>query len=749
MFRKLFYQVSILLVFVLGTSAFADLLNDPDLVIYYSFDEVTDIVADQSGNGIDGVVNGDVSADPAGVRNGAAKFEGTGGPTGLSFLDLNGPDVPSEYIPTKAITLAAWGKCENTGGDHAIFNARAADTTWIVHPEFRSSGQFRWLLRAAGGTTIFDVRAGEVTWDEWMHYCGTYDKSSGKTTLYINGEVVHEETVASPKDIAGDWGSGARVGYNIDNARPFTGLMDMLFLFKRALSQEEIPKVMKGEAYPYALSPSPEDGSYYPETWVTLGWSSGDFAASHDVYFGDNFEDVDNGAADTFRGNQPLDTTFYIAGFAGFAFPDGLVPGTTYYWRIDEVNEADPNSPWKGNIWSFTVPPKTAYDPIPADGAEFVDPNNLVLSWTPGYGGKQHTVYIGDDFDQVNNAEGGTSQGPTTYTAGTLELGKVYYWRVDEDDAANIYKGDIWSFTTPGAVGNPVPAKGAVDVKMTAILSWTAADSAASHEVYFGEDKDAVRNADKNSPEYKGSKTLGAESYDPGKLSWYADYYWRIDEIDNLGNTQKGPLWSFMTADFVSIDDFEDYNAGLNQIWYTWHDGLGYGTQDTPPYYAGNGTGSAVGDETTPSYCEEKNVHGGKQSMPVAYDNNKQGYAMYSEVEKTLSEARDWTDEDVDELSLWFRGVSSNDPEPLYIAVASTKGSPVVVVNDDPAATQTGAWTQWIIPLQTFTDQGIDLTDVDKLMIGMGTKGNLTTAGGAGKMYFDDIQLLRSVEPAE
>jgi hypothetical protein len=115
----------------------------------------------------------------------------------------------------------------------------------------------------------------------------------------------------------------------------------------------------------------------------------------------------------------------------------------------------------------------------------------------------------------------------------------------------------------------------------------------------------------------------------------------------------------------------------------------------------------------------------------------------------TLSGVRNWTDEGVSRLSLWFRGVSSNDPDPLYVAVANSTGTPVVVVNDDPAAAQVGAWTQWVIPLLTFADQGIDLTDVDKLMIGMGTKGNLTTAGGAGKMYFDDIQLLRSVEPAE
>jgi hypothetical protein len=239
-----------------------------------------------------------------------------------------------------------------------------------------------------------------------------------------------------------------------------------------------------------AYNPDPADGAYSTETYATLGWSPDSAAVSHDVYFGDNYDDVANGTADAFVGNQT--ENFLIVGFTGYPYPDGLVPGTTYYWRIDEVNEADPRSPWKGNIWSFTVPPTTAYNPIPADGAEFVDPNNLALSWTAGYGGKKHTVYIGDDFDQVSNAEGGTSQGPTTYAPDTLELGKVYYWRVDEDDATNIYKGDVWSFTTPGAVGNAVPANGAVDVKMTATLSWTAADSAASHEVYFGEDKDTM-----------------------------------------------------------------------------------------------------------------------------------------------------------------------------------------------------------------------------------------------------------------
>jgi hypothetical protein len=212
----------------------ADTGADPNLSIYYTFDEVSDIVADQSGKGHDGVVVGDVSAEVEGMIAGAAKFADAG------YLDLDGLNFTVEDIPTSAITLAAWIKCENTGDHHAIFNARASDQTWVVHPEARSNGEFRWLLRSYGSTTMFDIRAGTVTWDEWLHFAGTYDKATAKAALCINGELVEEMDVVTPDDIAGDWGLGARVGKNIDDARPLTGLMDEFRMYTRALSQEEI-----------------------------------------------------------------------------------------------------------------------------------------------------------------------------------------------------------------------------------------------------------------------------------------------------------------------------------------------------------------------------------------------------------------------------------------------------------------------------------------------------------------------------
>jgi hypothetical protein len=471
----------------------------------------------------------------------------------------------------------------------------------------------------------------------------------------------------------------------------------------------------------FSSGPSPANGAIIEDTWVNLGWRAGEFAVSHDMYLGDNFDDVDAGAEGTFIGNQA--GTFIVVGFPGFPYPEGLVPGTTYYWRIDEVNEAEPNSPWKGDVWSFSIPPKTAYNPNLADGAEFVA-TDATLSWTPGFGAKLHTVYMGTSFDEVNDAAGGLPQGVATYKPASLELEKVYYWRVDEFDAIETHKGDVWSFTTPGAVGNSQPANGAADVQMTATLSWTPADNAASHELYFGTDRDAVNNATTASTEYVGTKALGSESYDPGKLALYADYYWRVDEV-YPAETIKGLVWNFTTADFLLVDDFESYNdidppdPASNRIFEAWIDG--YGTTDN---------GALVGNEMPP-YAEQSIVHGGIQSMPYFYDNN----LKTSEATLTLVSRRDWTEEGVTKLSLWFSGASANAAERMFVVLGNA-----VVYHDDDAVTQIARWTEWVIDLQAFA--GVDLTNVNSITIGFGTK-NSPAAGGAGTMYFDDIRLVR------
>lgn len=129
--------------------------------------------------------------------------------------------------------------------------------------------------------------------------------------------------------------------------------------------------------------------------------------------------------------------------------------------------------------------------------------------------------------------------------------------------------------------------------------------------------------------------------------------------------------------------------------------------------------------------------------MPLAYDNNKQGYFKYSEAELTLTSTRDLTSQEVTTLSLWFRGDPTNAAERLYVVIANRTGAPAVAYHDDASATQIGTWTQWVIPLPAFANQGVNLTDVDRIAIGLGTIGNTTIPGGSGKIYFDDIRLYR------
>ena len=212
---------------------------DPDLVLYFDYEDFKgDIVAEKSGRGYDGEINGKITQSDDGKFGKAAQFKAG------SFLDLDGANVDPEAIPTEGMSVVAWINVEAIS-DMAIFNARAGDGTWLVHPEARGDGNYRWLNRGPNpGRTIFDIRAGKNVANQWQHYAGTYSRADGKAILYINGKKVGEEASRLDTPIADNWGQGARVGFNIDNKRPFTGLMDDLNVWKRGLTEEEVNAIM-------------------------------------------------------------------------------------------------------------------------------------------------------------------------------------------------------------------------------------------------------------------------------------------------------------------------------------------------------------------------------------------------------------------------------------------------------------------------------------------------------------------------
>ncbi|MCP4607155.1 MAG: LamG domain-containing protein [Planctomycetes bacterium] len=897
---------------------------------------------DFSGNELHGSLIGDAHFLDNGVHGGTLELDGDG-----DYISVDG----YKGILQPPWTLACWLKTTTAGNlDIVSWGSEGGG----LKVEFRlHDGRPR--IEHGNGNNRGDA---EVHDDQWHHVVAVLPEGGlmDDVLFYLDGEPLETFQVGNGTNpfitIEG-------IDFNIGRSGPrgdrhFEGLLDEVRIYSRMLSQDDIREMMEtsnANTNPMASGPKPADGSRSEDTWVNLGWNPGVFAVSHDIYLGDDFDQVNNGTGDTFRGNQA--TTLYPAGFPGFAYPDGLVPGTTYYWRIDEVNDANPDSPWKGDIWSFVIPSRQAYEPDPADGAEFID-TKLILSWNAGMNAKLHYVYFGDDPDQVSNADGASSQTDTTYSPAALESGKTYYWRVDEFDGTTTHRGDLWSFTTvpeiaitdpnlllwykldetpsktavdwsgqgnhgtligtakwtvPGLIGdaavafgqngyvairnlnyngadyaemtvsvwirttnpgeqiiagfgradywrvgidsygagpglidwdvmtdngqvdhgsvsrvddgfwhhvccvfnkgffsiyidgrvdstmnegttfgsgatrygflgadsladtfdgtrdfinaflgdiddfriydkaltqdeimltmrgdllvawNPSPPNGAnPGIKDALPLSFSAGDSAAEHDVYFGTDREAVKDADASDTSgiYRGRQAT--TNYTPAEVEWGGGpYYWRIDEYNTDGTISKGNVWSFTIADFIGIDDFESYNdldpddPATNRIFNVWLDGF-----ENPAV-----NGSIVG-YAAPPFAEQTIVHGGSQSMPFEY-NNAVGK---SEATLTLTSNRDWTESGVNTLVIWYMGNATNAPETMYVALNGN----AVVNHNDPEAAQASVWTEWSIDLQAFADQGVNLTNVTSITLGLGNKNN-PVAGGAGMMYYDDIRL--------
>jgi hypothetical protein len=741
MCKKFIYLFSFVLLLVLADNAMAQL--DPAAVTtghVYLFEDVSGgQVQDDSANSLAGTIVGNPQVVD-GIRGKALQFNGVD--DGVNIPDSGNINTGGPY-PNR--TVVAMFKCDDVDkpGKQTVFEEGGTTrgltiyvSEGLVYGAAWNRAEYNW----DGAWLTAPIESGNWYGVAIVIRDGAEAVEDDKFEMWMNGQLVGK---APGGHVYGHSNDNA-IGYTLQNnvfhdddgsgdGWFFEGAIDELWILNDALTETELGAWV-GKVLPYAWGPTPANGAFHPEKWVTISWLPGPFALSHDVYFGDNFDDVEAGTEDTFQGNQAA--TYFAVGSARSFY---LVPGVTYYWRVDEVNDTEPNSPWKGDVWSFSIPPKTAYFPVPADGAGSVDPN-VELSWTGGFRSKLHTVYFGDNFDDVSNAEGGLPQGTATYTPGPLKMAETYYWRVDESEFTETYRGEVWSFTTQGGVGSPNPSNGAVDVKQNQILTFSPNVHAASHQLYFGTDKEVVRNANTGSPEYKGTRDLGSQSYDPGMLEWDSTYYWRVDEVNNTNPDSPwvGPVWSFTTANFLIIDDFEDYDIGNNEIWWSWIDGLGYSSHPTLPAHPGNGTGSAVGWDDTPSYTEETIVHGGNQSMPFSYDNS---ILRYSEAQKTLTYPRDWTENGVTTLTIWFRGGSANAAEFLYVALNGN----ALVNHDNPNAAQTGRWTEWTIDLSApggFADQGVNLANVNTIAIGFGNRNN-PQPGGSGTVYFDDIRLYR------
>jgi len=268
---------------------------------------------------------------------------------------------------------------------------------------------------------------------------------------------------------------------------------------------------------------------------------------------------------------------------------------------------------------------------------------------------------------------------------------------------------EVRFFYVPVQARVPEPAAQATGIDLATTLTWRPGREAASHTIYLGTDSSAVANG------AVAAKTVTGHSFSPAGLLYGTIYYWRVDEVNAV--TYPGDVWSFTTAVFGVVDDFESYNDDDNRIYDTWIDGLTDGK-----------SGSQVGYDVAP-FAEKTIIHGDKQSMPLKYDNTASPF--YSEATRTFGGSQNWTANGVKSLSLYFQGAAGNTGQ-LYLKINNLK----VAYKGDAGDIAMPGWTPWNIDLSTV---GGSVSNVTKLTIGV------EGSGSKGIVYLDDIRLYPTV----
>jgi len=415
-----------------------------------------------------------------------------------------------------------------------------------------------------------------------------------------------------------------------------------------------------------------------------------------------------------------------------------------------------------------------AYEPYPDDGAIDV-PKNVTLNWKSGtytQATNGHLVYFGTSYAEVNDADtttagiykGAQNRDANSYNPGTLELGKSYYWRIDEVNDSHTtppppvgpWKGDVWSFEVTGYATGPNPADYEEDVPFLELtLYWTAGSEATSHDVYFGTDIDDVNDASTStSGVYQGNVTdpnyfVPESNEASGGLDVGKTYYWRIDEC-SATKVLKGKIWRFTIGAFLVVDDFDSYANKDPELWAVWDD------------YWVNYSGALIYLETDRDYIRDGN------SLKFTYDNTNYstkyiytGSWMDSQDPAELDVGADWTVGGVKALTLYLLGDPCNT-FPTYSVTGKTYtdygghrlwvelkevGTDVKFVkHTDVNDMKEPFWHEFRIPLSDFSDAGVNLANLDRVTIGVGgnAKGGQVDhkdTGTNGQIWLDDIRL--------
>jgi len=738
MYKKLFCLIFLFIVLGAAGNATAQIL------VHYKLDETSgNIAVDSSGKGNDGVIG----AEPNWVEgwiDGALEFGendancitlpadrmGLRSDTGTVAFWVNMTEVAN------GINTIFWGGDNTTGGGFGPENEMHIQVE-IAVANIWEGGEFGFFLRGDPNNVHLhsDPNKGDSPGVEpvspillpdgqWHHITGTWGNEDGNAKLYFDGQLLHE--------IPYDWTkisyplSHIYIGQMADGGRVFSGLLDDIQIYGEALTNDEIQIVMAGGEIINLTAALPEpanQGTDVPRD-TALSWLAGDKADTHNVYFGDNFDDVSEAGIDDPRGvlvvENLTDNTFVL--------PDLLEFNKTYYWRVDEVNAPPESGVNRGSVWSFTTVNFVVVDDF--EGYTDYVPDDIFSTWKDGYGTDDNGALIGYDPPQPSYTEttvvhGGVQSMPyfynndAKYSEAWRALDSVRDWTADD-----IMSLSLWFRGNPPYVGSFTedPA-GTYTITSTGTDIWGGLDEChfafkqADGAVKIIAKVDSLQNT--NAFAKAGvmiRDTLDADSKYVGVFITPENGV-RFQYRTEVGAVTEREFVEGITApQWVSL---ERTSGGLIRANYS-ADGTNWNRFSliqlavTKPVYAG----LAVTSHDITLTCE----------------------AVFSEVSISGTNVVDqWADQDI--------GMLSNRAAPMYVALYNSTGDPAIVYNGNPNVTQINTWTEWVIPLQEFADKGVDLTNVDKIAIGFGDKDNPQQNSGDGTMYFDDIRLYRPLPP--
>jgi hypothetical protein len=698
------------------------------LLARYKFDETSGTVAtDTSGKGNDGAIEG----TPVWI-DGALQFDGSlsvtlpastmglRSDTGSVVFWMNMSEV------TGGINTIWWGGDNITGGGFGPENEMHIHVESFVSDiwdggelAFHGQNNPNFHLHTdpnkgeAGNVPINPILLND---SQWHHVASTWGNEDGMVKLYLDGSLLHEIEQGSRNYPLNNMYLGQMAG----GGRTYIGLLNDVQIYGGALSEEEIQIIIAGSEVLSLRAALPEPANEATEVPrdTVLSWLAGDRADTHNVYFGTNFEDVNQASItncqDALVRQGHEDTTYIL--------PEPLEFGKTYYWRVDEVNAPPEAGIIKGNVWSFTTVNFVVVD----DFEDYNDysPDIIYETWLDGW------------EIETNGSTVGYADPPATEQdivhSGSQSMPFLYDNNMKYSEATRALNGSARDMTANGVIdlslwfrGNPPYVGGFIEEPAgTYTVTGAGADIWAESDEFHFAFKEVngasgiiakVESLDNTDPFAKAGvmirDTLDADSAYAGVFISTENGV-RFQYRNSAGAVTERLFTEGITApQWVKL---ERTAGGLIRSYYsaegtTW---TRFDLMQVPmemPVYVG----LAVTSHNTEIACEAKFTN---VSFPGT----------------TVTEQ--WTDQDV--------GMLSNNPEPMYVAL---NGTPVYHDNPDAALIET--WTQWTIPLQAFADQGVDLANVDTITIGFGDKNNLE-AGGSGAMFFDDIRLYRP-EPVD